>query len=198
MKKALLSLLFLGAMSTGCMQACPAPAPCEPCEAAAPAAEPEKNAADEAKKADDGQKEGTMVDVPETNDMQEVFGFLKAVKTYYIATVDGDQPRVRPFGTVEIFDGHLYFQTGKKKNVAHQIDANPKVEICAFDGVRWLRLAGTAVEDDRAEAQTHMLDAYPSLKSMYAVGDGNTVVYYLKDATAKFSTFGQPDREIKF
>ena len=139
-----------------------------------------------------------MVDVPETNDMQEVYGFLKAVKTYYIATVDGDQPRVRPFGTVEIFDGHLYFQTGKKKNVAHQIDANPKVEICAFDGVRWLRLAGTAVEDDRAEAQTHMLDAYPELQGMYKADDGNTEVFYLKDATATFSSFTAAPEVVTF
>ncbi len=200
MKRALGVFVLLSVIAPGCMSGCPEVPACEPCGATACAAPDE--AADASKEADAAKDaaapKALAADVPETNDMQEVYGFLKAVKTYYIATAEGDQPRVRPFGTVEIYDNHLYFQTGKKKNVAHQIGANPKIEICAFDGARWLRLSGTAVEDDRAEAQAHMLDAYPELKSMYAVGDGNTVVYYLKDAVAKFSSFSAPEREIRF
>lgn len=201
MKRGLFVLVFLIVIAPGCMRECPEAPSCEP--SGAPACAMPAEASDAAKEASDAAKEAAApkalaADVPETNDMQEVYGFLKAVKTYYIATAEGDQPRVRPFGTAEIYDNHLYFQTGKKKNVAHQIGANPKIEICAFDGARWLRLSGTAVEDDRAEAQAHMLEAYPELKSMYAVGDGNTVVYYLKDAVAKFSSFSAPEREIRF
>ena len=121
--------------------------------------------------------------------MEKVYEFLKAAGTYYLATLDGDQPRVRPFGTVNIFDGKLYIQTGKVKDVSKQIHANPKVEICAFkDGV-WVRVAGELVEDDRVEARQSMLDAYPSLQSMYAADDGNTEVFYFKDAVATFSSF---------
>ncbi len=121
--------------------------------------------------------------------MEKVYEFLKAAGTYYLATLDGDQPRVRPFGTVNIFEGKLYIQTGKVKDVSKQIHANPKVEICAFkDGV-WVRVAGELVEDDRVEARQSMLDAYPSLQSMYAADDGNTEVFYFKDAVATFSSF---------
>lgn len=90
--------------------------------------------------------------------IQEVYDFLKTCRTYYLATVDGDQARVRPFGTVDIFDGRLTIQTGRSKDVAKQMLANPKVELCAFDGDRWLRVAASAVEDPRLEAQEHMLD----------------------------------------
>ena len=96
--------------------------------------------------------------------MQRVVDFLKAANTYYLATVDGDQPRVRPFGTAHIFEGKLYIQTGKVKDVSKQIHANPKVEICAFHNGEWLRVAGELVEDDRVEARQSMLDAYPSLQ----------------------------------
>ncbi len=121
--------------------------------------------------------------------MQEVYEFLKKCETYYLATMDGDQPRVRPFGTVDLFEDKLYIQTGKIKDVSKQMLTNPKIEICAFDGAQWLRVAATAVEDDRLEARKHMLDAYPSLQAMYAPDDGNTQVFYLKDATATFSSF---------
>ena len=130
--------------------------------------------------------------------MNEVYEFLKKCGTYYLATMDGDQPRVRPFGTVDIFDGCLTIQTGKKKDVAKQMDANPKVEICAFDGNAWLRLAGTAVMDDSVEAVSHMLDSYPDLKAMYAPGDGNATVYKITGATATFWSFAAPPKEIRF
>lgn len=121
--------------------------------------------------------------------MNEVYDFLKQAGTYYLATVEGDQPRVRPFGTVNVFEGKLYIQTGKVKPVAKQIEADPKVEICAFKDGKWIRVAGELVEDGRIEAQKAMLDAYPELSGMYKPGDGNTVVYYFKDATATISSF---------
>ena len=90
--------------------------------------------------------------------MERICNFLKEAGVYYLATMDGDQPRVRPFGTAIIFEGKLYIQTGKVKPVSKQLAANPKAEICAFkDGV-WLRVAGELVEDDRVEAKKAMLD----------------------------------------
>ena len=130
--------------------------------------------------------------------MQEVYEFLKKAGTYYLATVEGDQPRVRPFGTVNIFDGKLYIQTGKIKPCSKQMAANPKIEICAFTGGEWVRVAAKAINDDRIEAKQSMLDAYPSLQGMYKADDDNTQVLYLQDATATFSSFGGGDRVVKF
>lgn len=130
--------------------------------------------------------------------MQEVFEFLKKAGTYYLATVEGDQPRVRPFGTVNIFDGKLYIQTGKVKPCSKQMAANPKVEICAFAGGEWVRIAAEAVNDDRVEAKESMLDSYPNLKASYSATDDNTQVLYLKDAVATFSSFTAPERVVKF
>ncbi len=129
--------------------------------------------------------------------IDEVCEFLKGAETYYLATVDGDQPRVRPFGTAHVFEGRLYIQSGKSKDVAKQIAANPKFEICAFQD-SWIRVSGTLVEDPRIEAQESMLDAYPELKRMYAAGDGNTVVYYVQDGEATFASFTEPPRTVRF
>lgn len=130
--------------------------------------------------------------------MKEVYDFLKKAGTYYLATVDGDQPRVRPFGTVDLFEDRLYIQTGKKKEVSIQLKANPKAELCAFMDGQWLRVSGTLVEDDRRDAKKHMLDSYPQLRAMYNEDDGNTQVLYFKDATAAFFSFTAPPRIIKF
>ena len=130
--------------------------------------------------------------------MERVVQFLKEAETYYLATEEGDQPRVRPFGTAHIFEGKLYIQTGKVKDVSKQIHANPKVEICAFKNGEWLRVAGELVEDDRREARQSMLDAYPSLQNMYSADDGNTEVFYLKNATATFSSFTHEPEVVKF
>jgi uncharacterized pyridoxamine 5'-phosphate oxidase family protein len=130
--------------------------------------------------------------------MEEVYEFLKKCGAYYIATMDGDQPRVRPFGTVLIFENRLYFQTAKAKNVSKQINKNPKVEICGMAGDRWLRVEAAAIEDDRSEVRQKMLDAYPQLKSMYSVDDGNNQVLYLKNATATFYSFGGEPKVIRF
>ena len=130
--------------------------------------------------------------------MEKVYEFLKAAQTYYLATVDGDQPRVRPFGTVNIFEGKLYIQTGKSKDVSKQLHANPKAEICAFkDGV-WLRVSGELVEDERREAKTSMLEAYPDLRNMYSEDDGNTEAFYIQNATATFSSFTAAPEVINF
>ena len=130
--------------------------------------------------------------------MERVCKFLKDAGTYYLATVEGDQPRVRPFGTAHIFEGKLYIQTGKVKAVSRQLASNPKVEICAFMKGKWLRLAGELVEDDRVEAKASLLEAYPSLQKMYAADDGNTQVWYFKNATATFSSFTSEPEVITF
>ena len=131
--------------------------------------------------------------------MKQVCQFLKDAGTYYLATMDGDRPRVRPFGTAHIFEAKLYIQTGKGKAVAKQINANPRVEICAMKGDEWIRIEGTLVLDERVEAQESMLNAYPSLRKMYTTGsDGNTAVYYFKDATATIYSFSHEPVVIKF
>ena len=135
-----------------------------------------------------------------TEGMKTVRDFLKETYYYFLATVDGDQPQVRPFGTAEIIDGKLYIQSGHVKPVARQIAANPKVAICAYDygQQRWLRVTATLVEDPRVEIKKAMLDAYPGLRQMYDENDGNTAVYYLKDAKATISSFTAPPVEFSF
>ena len=130
--------------------------------------------------------------------MKKVCEFLNSAGAYYLATVEGDQPRVRPFGTAHIFEGRLYIQTGKVKPVSKQIAANPKCELCAFQNGTWLRVCGELVEDDRVEARKSMLDVYPSLRAMYDEHDGNTQVLYLKHAVATFASFGAPAETIEF
>ena len=130
--------------------------------------------------------------------MERVCQFLKEVGTYYLATMEADQPRVRPFGTAHVFEGKLYIQTGKVKPVSKQLMANPKAEICAFHAGTWVRISGELVEDDRVEARESMLDAYPSLRKMYDENDGNTQVFYFKNATATFSSFTAAPETIQF
>lgn len=130
--------------------------------------------------------------------MQEVYDFLKKCGTYYLATTEGDQPRVRPFGTADIFEGKLYIQTGKIKDVSKQMALNPKVEICAFGGSKWIRIQAVAVPDDRLEAKQHMMDAYPNLRDRYSTDDDNTQVLYLKDVTATISAFSGEQKIITF
>lgn len=140
----------------------------------------------------------TMKSETRESNLQRVHDFLKQARVYYLATAEGDQPRVRPFGTVLIYEGKLYIQTGRKKNVSKQIKRNPKVELCAFDGKTWLRLSGKLVDDNRMAPKAAMLDAYPSLKKMYKVEDDNTQVLYFKDAKAVFNSFGKKPVELKF
>ena len=130
--------------------------------------------------------------------MERVCEFLKKAGVYYLATVEGDQPRVRPFGTAHIFEGKLYIQTGKVKPVSKQLAVNPKAEICAFKNGEWLRIAGELVEDDRVEAKKSMLDVYENLRSMYDENDDNTQVLYFKSGVATFSAFGKADEVVEF
>ena len=130
--------------------------------------------------------------------MQRAYDFLKKAGTYYLATTDGDQPHVRPFGTANIFEGKLYIQTGLVKPVAKQLLATPKAAICAMTGGKWIRIEGKLVLDERTEAQKAMLDAYPNLRGMYSENDGNTAVFYFEDATATISSFTDPPETFTF
>lgn len=130
--------------------------------------------------------------------MKQVYDFLKKAEVYYLATVEGGQPRVRPFGTINEFEGKLYIQTGKAKPTSKQLAANPKAEICAFTGGEWIRVACELVEDDRFEAKKSMLDAYPNLRDMYDENDGNTQVFYMKNAIATFCSFGKDPNVVTF
>ncbi len=131
--------------------------------------------------------------------LNEIRDFIKACGTYYLATVDTDgQPRVRPFGTINLFEDKLYIQTGKNKDVSKQIQANPKVELCCFNGQEWLRISGELVRDDRIEAKKDMLDKYPSLQKMYSAEDDNTEVLYFRNATATVSSFAAAPKVVKF
>ena len=130
--------------------------------------------------------------------MKRVLDFLKKAEVYYLATVEGDQPRVRPFGTINEFEGKLYIQTGKVKPTSKQLAANPKAEICAFKDGAWIRVACELVEDDRFEARKSMLDAYTNLRHMYDENDGNTQVFYMQNATATFCAFGKAPEIVEF
>ncbi len=130
--------------------------------------------------------------------MNEIYEFIKACGTYYLATVENGQPRVRPFGTINLFDGKLYIQTGKCKNVSKQIQKTPCVELCCMKDGEWLRLAGELVRDDRREPKADMLEHYPDLKNMYSPDDDNTEVLYFKNATATISSFTGAPRIVKF
>ena len=130
--------------------------------------------------------------------MKRVLDFLKKAEVYYLATVEGDQPRVRPFGTINCFEDKLYIQTGKVKPTSRQLAANNKAEICAFTDGAWIRIACELIEDDRFEAKKSMLDAYPNLRHMYDENDGNTQVFYMKNATATISAFGKAPEIVEF
>lgn len=130
--------------------------------------------------------------------IQKVYQFLDEAQTYYLATVEGDQPRVRAFGTSLLYDGRLYIQTGKVKDVSKQLAANPKAEICAFQGGKWVRIAGELVNDDNRDIKVAMLEKMPSLKAMYSPDDGNMQMLYFKNAVATFSSFTEAPKTIAF
>ena len=130
--------------------------------------------------------------------IEKVCQFLDDAQTYYLATVEGDQPRVRPFGTALLYNGKLYIQTGKVKNVSKQLAANPTAEICAFKDGKWLRLSGELINDDDRDVKAAMLDKMPVLKAMYSADDDNTQVLYFKNATAVFSSFTEAPKTVEF
>ena len=129
--------------------------------------------------------------------IEKVCQFLDEVHTYYLATVEGDQPRVRPFGTILLYKDRLYIETGKVKTVSKQLAANPKAEICAFNGTKWLRVAGELVNDDDRDAKVAMLEKMPNLKAMYSPDDNNMQMLYFKNAEATFSSFTEAPETIQ-
>ena len=128
--------------------------------------------------------------------IERVYEFLEKAGTYYLATMEGDQPRVRPFGTALLYEGKLYIQTGKIKPVSKQIQINPKVELCAFKDGKWLRLSGILERDERREVKKAMLDKMPTLRAMYNEDDGNTEMLYFKSGEATFSSFVAPSEKV--
>jgi len=130
--------------------------------------------------------------------MNEVYEFLKKCGVYYLATIDNNKPKVRPFGTIDMYNGKLYIQTGKVKDVANQMKTNSNVELSGMFEDKWIRVSAQVVLDESIEAQKHMLDSYPSLQGMYKAGDGNTEVYYLKNVTAQICSFSQEPKIIEF
>ena len=130
--------------------------------------------------------------------MEEVYDFLKECGVFFLATEDGEQPRVRPFGAINVYEGKLYIQTGKVKNVSKQMQDNPNVELCGYVDGKWIRVEGTVVRDERIEAKESMLDANSELKSMYSADDDNTEVLYFANGKATFSSFTEPPRVIEF
>jgi len=130
--------------------------------------------------------------------MEEVYDFLKECGVFFLATEEGEQPRVRPFGAINVYEGKLYIQTGKVKNVSKQMQDNPNVELCGYVDGKWIRVEGTVVRDERIEAKESMLDANSELKSMYSADDDNTEVLYFANGKATFSSFTEPPRVIEF
>lgn len=130
--------------------------------------------------------------------IEKVYQFLDKAGVYYLATVEGDQPRVRPFGTALLYEGRLYIQTGKVKPVSKQLAANAKAEVCAFKDGKWLRVAGELIEDDRREVRVAMLEKAPGLRGMYNEDDGNMQMLYFKGATATFSSFTEAPETVCF
>jgi len=130
--------------------------------------------------------------------MQELYEFLKKCRVYYLATVEGDRPRVRAFGTIDLFEGRLYIQTGKRKAVSHQIEQNPNVELCAYDGEQWVRVRGVLVRDERVEAKRHMLDQYPKLRGRYSEEDDNTEVLCFAEAEAEYYSHTEIVKTVRF
>ena len=130
--------------------------------------------------------------------MKEVYEFLQKCGVFYLATVDGDKPRVRPFGAINLFEDKLYLQTGKVKNVSKQIEKNPNVEVCGFVDGKWIRVEGKLVRDDRRVAKKSMLDNNPTLRGMYSEDDDNTEVLYFENAKATISSFTEAPKTIEF
>lgn len=133
-----------------------------------------------------------------TSEINEVYRYLQG-RTFFVATDDGGQPRVRPFGALDLYEGKLYIQTGNVKNVYKQMATNPRVEICSMgeDGT-WIRITVNVVRDDRVEGRQHMLDANPNLKKMYSADDGKCEVLYLANAEATFYSFTSEPRTVIF
>ncbi len=129
--------------------------------------------------------------------MNEVFDFLRDCGIFFVATVDGNQPKVRPFGFVMEYEGKLCFGTSNQKPFYEQLMANPNIEICATaKDFRWLRLSGKAVFCTTKEAKAQALEIMPTLKRMYSVEDNIFEIFYLENATANFRSMQGEDRTV--
>ncbi len=133
------------------------------------------------------------------NILQEIKDYLAECRVFYLATVDGDQPRVRPFGVSEIYNGRLYLMSGKSKEVFKQLVANPKFELSATkaNGAEWIRVSGRLVNDDDVVMKQYLLDQNPELKQLYKADD-NMAAMYITDGEARFFSFNEPERRVKF
>ncbi len=129
--------------------------------------------------------------------IKKVYDFLEDAKTFYLATVEGDQPRVRPYGAMMLCDGKIYIMAFGQTNATRQIADNQKAEICAFKGMT-LRIECRLVEDNRAEVQKALVDKMPALKPALGENGENGVMYYLADATATFFKVMEPVETINF
>ena len=130
--------------------------------------------------------------------MNEIRDFIKESGMFFIATIDNNKPKVRPFGVIEIYEDHLYIQTGKKKDVFKQIMDNNNVELCAFNNGKWIRVSGKLILDDRVEVKKYMLDQNPELRTMYNENDDNTAVLYFENGIATIYSFTNEPKVIEF
>ena len=130
--------------------------------------------------------------------MKEVQEFLKECGVYYLATIDGNQPRVRPFGTILCYKDKLYIQTGKRKDVSKQLFANPKAEILSCKGPEWLRVKCELFEADDRDIRVAMLEKMPDLRAMYNEDDGNMIMFELRNVEATFSSFTKAPETVCF
>lgn len=128
--------------------------------------------------------------------MKRTYDFLKKAGTFYLATVDKDQPRVRPFGAVCIAHEKLYICSNNKKECYKQMLDNNKIEISAMVGNEWIRLTGLVKNDSSKKVKSAMLNENPILKTMYSEDDTIFEVLYLENVTATFNQFGK-EKEVE-
>ncbi len=131
--------------------------------------------------------------------VKEVLQFLEDSKVFYVSTVEGDKPRVRPFSGIHEFEGRLYMPTSNKKKVFAQMMKNPHVEICSMAHGKWIRIEAEIVCDHSLEARKSMMDHYgEELASMYSLDDGKFEVVYLNNTKATIYSFAEEPVVIEF
>ncbi|MEJ2110102.1 MAG: pyridoxamine 5'-phosphate oxidase family protein [Acidobacteriota bacterium] len=131
--------------------------------------------------------------------MSSAIEFLKANQVFHLATVDGSEARVRPFGFVMNRNGKLYMCTSKAKDVCKQMKNNPEIEISAMgpEGT-WLRIRGSIAFDDSREAKMQAFEEAPMLLQIYPKGadDENYVTFYFTEAKATLYSFSEAPKEL--
>ena len=129
--------------------------------------------------------------------INKVYSFLEEAKVFYLATDEGGQPRVRPYGAMLMFENKIYIMAFHKTNATKQIAVNPKAELCAFKG-KTLRISCTLIEDNRQAVKDAMTEKMPALKPVIGEKGENAVMYYLKDATATFFNMMEETESLTF